>query len=125
MENEGIQRLLRAEEEAASVISKARENRSIRLKQAQKEAETSANELRKQLEREFQLELKNTNVDDDSFNQTLSSQTNKENDEIERGYKKNSNIVIDLLLYHVTTVKLDISEALRQSLLTKADQGTH
>ena len=170
MENDGIQRLLKAEDDAAQVIQKAREGlhlalthshppacithqrhlppppphlrfalprlcsppypsssrsaRAARLRQAQTEADKSAAELRRQLEAEFKAELAQKDAGDSSFSAQLKAETSKDASAIDEGFKSNQKAVIDFLLHHVTTVNLDVSEALRQSLLTKAEQGT-
>jgi len=124
MENDGIQRLLKAEDDAAQIIQKSREARASRLRQAQTEAEKSAQELRRQLEAEFKAELAQKDAGDTTFTQQLKAEVTKDQQTIEDGYKKNHQAVVDFLLHHVTTVKLEVSEALRQSLLVKAEQGT-
>jgi len=124
MENDGIQRLLKAEDDAAAVIQKAREARAARLRQAAVEADRSAAELRKQLQSEFKSELASNDAGDSSFQQQLADQVKKDQQAIQQGYQANHQTVVDLLLHHVTTVNLEVSEALRQSLLTKKEQGT-
>jgi len=123
MENDGIQRLLKAEDDAAAIVAKARDARTQRLKTAQLEAEKSSVELKKQLEREFQEELSKKDSGDVGFGAKLKESTAKEATEIDAGYVKNKEAVIDLLLHHVTTVKLEVSEALRQAILTKQAAG--
>ena len=98
--------------------------RAARLRQAQTEADKSAQELRRQLEAEFKNELAAKDAGDSSFTAQLKAETSKDAVAIDDGYKANQKAVIDFLLHHVTTVNLDVSEALRQSLLTKAEQGT-
>ena len=98
--------------------------RAARLRQAQTEADKSAQELRRQLEAEFKAELAQKDAGDSSFTAQLKQEVGKDQQSIEDGYKKNHQAVVDFLLHHITTVNLDVSEALRQSLLTKAEQGT-
>jgi len=125
MENDGIQRLLKAEDDAAQVIQKAREARAARLRQAQTEADKASQELKRQLEAEFKADLASKDAGDSNFSSQLKQQVQRDQSSIEEGFNKNQQAVVDLLLHHVTTVKLEVSEALRQSLLTKAEQGTH
>ena len=98
--------------------------RASRLRQAQTEADKSSQELRRQLESEFKAELAQKDAGDSSFTQQLKAETTKDAATIDQGFSSNQQQVIDFLLHHVTTVNLDVSEALRQSLLTKAEQGT-
>jgi len=123
MENDGIQRLLKAEDEAAAVVAKAREARVQRLKTAALEAEKSSSELKKQLEKEFQDELNSKDSGDSGYFQKLKDNTAKELGEIDAGFTKNKQVVVDLLIHHVTTVKLDVEEALKQAILTKHAVG--
>lgn len=123
MENDGIQRLLKAEDEAALVVQRARENRAARLRQAQAEADQSAAALKAQLAKEFKEELNKKDSGDSTFTAELKRNTDKEASAIDSGYKQNKQAVVDLLLHHITTVKLDVEEALRQSLLTKHETG--
>ena len=76
------------------------------------------------MEAEFKAELAQKDAGDSSFSQQLKAETMKDSAAIDDGFKGNQQAVIDFLLHHVTTVNLDVSEALRQSLLTKAEQGT-
>jgi hypothetical protein len=98
--------------------------RAARLRQAQTEADKSAQELRRQLEAEFKAELAQKDAGDSSFTAQLKQEVQKDQVSIEDGYKKNQQAVVDFLIHHITTVNLDVSEALRQSLLTKKEQGT-
>jgi len=123
MENDGIQRLLKAEDEAAAVVAKAREARVQRLKAAAVESEKSSVELKKQLEREFQEELNTKDSGDSGFAQKLKDSTQKELVEIDAGHVKNKQAVVELLIHHVTTVKLEVEEALKQAILTKHAAG--
>ncbi len=73
---------------------------------------------------EFKEELSKKDSSTSNFADKLKEQTDREAKEIDAGYNKNKAAVMDLLLHHISTVKLDVEEALRQSLLTKAEQGT-
>ena len=99
--------------------------RASRLRQAQTEADKAAQELKRQLESEFKADLASKDAGDSSFSSQLKQQVQRDQSSIDEGYTKNQQAVVDFLLHHVTTVKLEVSEALRQSLLTKAEQGTH
>jgi V-type H+-transporting ATPase subunit G len=123
MENDGIQRLLKAEDEAAAVVAKARDARVQRLKAAALEAEKSSAELKKQLEREFQDELNTKDSGDSGFASKLKDNTAKEITAIDAGFTKNKQAVVELLIHHVTAVKLEVEEALKQAILTKHTAG--
>lgn len=81
--------------------------------------------MKRQLESEFKAELVSKDAGDSNFSTQLKQQVQRDQTGIEDGFNKNQQAVVDFLLHHVTTVKLEVSEALRQSLLTKAEQGTH
>lgn len=98
--------------------------RAARLRAAQSEAEKSAAELKRQLESEFKNELASKDAGDSNFSSQLQGETKREIADIDANFAKNSAAVAEFLLHHVTSVKLEVSEALRQSLLTKAEQGT-
>eukprot|EP00871_Galdieria_phlegrea_P002491 jgi/Galph1/3242/GphlegSOOS_G1894.1 len=55
---ETIQILLKAEEEAASLVEQARKDRETRLKQASAQVEKEVNAYKQEKEREYQQELK-------------------------------------------------------------------
>lgn len=76
------------------------------------------------MEAEFKAELASKDAGDSSFTAQLKAETAKDAVSIDEGFSSNQQAVIDFLLHHVTTVNLEVSEALRQSLLTKAEQGT-
>jgi len=118
-ENEGIQRLMQAEDEAAQIIKTARDNRSIRLRQAESEAENAAKEYRIKLENELSgdVDLKDDTFDE--FAKNLDKQSEVDSKEIRDAYQKNKAAVISLLLYQVTHVKLEVSEAMKQAVLSK------
>jgi len=118
-ENEGIQRLMQAEDEAAQIIKTARDNRSIRLRQAESEAENAAQEYRIKLENELSgdVDLKDDTFDE--FAKNLDKQSEVDSKEIRDAYQKNKAAVISLLLYQVTHVKLEVSEAMKQAVLSK------
>lgn len=105
-----------------AIVSRAREQRTQRLKQATVEAEKQVNELKQQLESQFNNDIK-TKSSDTNYASTLKQSTDKQIQEIDTAFDKNKDTVIDVLLHHVTTVTLDVSEALRQSLIMKHAAG--
>ena len=72
----------------------------------------------------FEKEFAQKEQGDAGFANELKQKVEQEKTQIDAGYAKNKQEVIDLLLRHVTTVQLEVSEALRQSLITKAESGT-
>lgn len=97
--------------------------RVVRLRQAQEEAEKTIAALREQHHKSLAAEFAQKDQGDAGFAAELKRKVEEEQKAIEEGYAKHSASVADLLLRHVTTVELSISEALRQSLLTKAETG--
>jgi hypothetical protein len=96
----------------------------LRLRQAQEEAEKTIRELREANKAAFQKELAQKDQGDAGFAAELKSKIEKEKSSIDAGYQSHKQEVIDLLLRQVTTVELEVSEALRQSLITKNETGT-
>ena len=95
-----------------------------RLRQAQEEAEKTIKELREANKASFQRELASQGQGEHGFAGQLKQQQEADARNIAAGYDKNKQEVIDLLLRHVCTVELEVGEALKQSLLTKAETGT-
>jgi len=60
---------------------------------------------------------------DSGYQQKLKDSTAKELTEIDAGHAKNKQAVVELLIHHVTTVKLEVEEALKQAILTKHAAG--
>jgi len=123
MEKQGIEQLLRAEDEAARIVQQARENRVKRLRQAQEEAEKTIRDLKEANKAAFARELAQTGQGEQGFAAQLKDRQEAEARNIQAGYEKNKSSVIDMLLRHVCTVELEVGEALKQSLLTKAETG--
>jgi vacuolar-type H+-ATPase subunit H len=96
----------------------------LRLRQAQEEAEKTIRELKEQHKKEFEKELAQKDQGDAGFANELKKKIEEEKKAIDAGYEADKGEVMDLLLRHVTTVQLEVSEALRQSLITKNETGT-
>jgi hypothetical protein len=96
----------------------------LRLRQAQEEAEKTIRELKEQHKKEFEAELAQKDQGDAGFANELKKKVEEEKKAIDAGYEAHKGEVMDLLLRHVTTVQLEVSEALRQSLITKNETGT-
>jgi hypothetical protein len=94
-----------------------------RLRQAQEEAEKTIRELKEANKASFAAELAQKGQGEQGFAAELKKRQEDEAKNIAAGYEKNKQEVIDLLLRHVCTVELEVGEALKQSLLTKAETG--
>lgn len=105
-------------------FSSSSTERVQRLRQAQEEAEKTIRELKAAHKAQFDREIAAKDEGDQGFFADLKSRQSAEQAGIEKGFDKNKEQVINFLLKEVTTVSLEVSEALRQSLLTKAEQGT-
>eukprot|EP00823_Brevimastigomonas_motovehiculus_P003118 TRINITY_DN185_c0_g1_i1.p1 TRINITY_DN185_c0_g1~~TRINITY_DN185_c0_g1_i1.p1 ORF type:complete len:131 (-),score=48.21 TRINITY_DN185_c0_g1_i1:514-906(-) len=116
---EGIDQLLKAEAKAAEIIKAARENREKKLREADEvsQKEIAAVEEKLKLELENDPETKDETFD--TFSKNLDDETKKACDQIHDDYTKNKDAAIQLLLHHVTTVELEMSEAMKQAFLNK------
>jgi len=74
---------------------------------------------------QFQRELAMKDQGDQGFQGELKAKQASDAQEIDQGYEKHKGDVMDMLLRHVCTVELQVSEALKQSLLTKSETGGH
>jgi len=116
-----IQRLLKAEEKAAEIVSSARDERVKRLKAATADAEKSVAQLKDELEQKFKSEIAQSASADEKFVSGLKAEIDKEFQAIEAGFVTNREEVTNLLLKSVTTVALDVPEALKQAYLGRKD----
>lgn len=109
----------------AAIVQKARDARVQRLKQAGVEAEKEVAALKQQLQQEFEQEQSkgNKGQKDVNYGADLKKKQETEIKDIDSAFEKNKKKVSDLLLWEVTTVTLEVSEALRQSLIMKQEQG--
>jgi len=58
------------------------------------------------------------------FEKELKESTRKEQEKVEGDFAKSQDLVVGILLHHVTTVRLEVPDALRQLALTQArEQG--
>jgi len=119
MENDGIQRLLQAEDAAAEVVHKARENRVVRLRQARQEAEKENAKLQQQLQEEFDAEYNNVDAADVQMKSDLDAKTQSEIADAEAMYDANKETAINILLHHACSASLHVDEALKQSLSSR------
>ncbi|KAI3647159.1 hypothetical protein MP228_007380 [Amoeboaphelidium protococcarum] len=103
MSTQGIQTLLEAEREASKVVTKARQYRVQKLKDAKSDAVKEVEALKAQKEKEYQDFLANLNVSDDSakLNQLLEQKL----EEIKTQTAQHKEEVIQKLLDAVLRIK--------------------
>jgi len=123
-ESQGINQLLAAEEEANQIIRTARESRAERLRQAETDAQRAMEEERNRLERELKSDPELVDTSFSKFAAELDGKTKAEVAAIQTAYEKNKVTVVGLLLHHVTNVRLECSEAMKQAILTKEKEAT-
>jgi V-type H+-transporting ATPase subunit G len=103
---DGIQRLLAAEQEAQQIVARARKEKAERLKQAKREAEKEIQAYKKQREDAYQKRI----ADDSNFSganiKRLEQETNQAIKELQQNVASKKKMVLDTLLEFVTTVKL-------------------
>jgi len=103
-QNQGIQKLLQAESEAAEAIRIAREAKVVRLKQAKAEAEVEIAAYKAQREEQFQALAKLRTGDSGTHQKAVAVETEKELASVAAKVAANKGAMIDSLLKSVTTV---------------------
>ena len=111
-ENWAVDELLKAEEEANTIIKNAQTERDKRLKEAKISAEQEINLFKKEEEDKYQKIInerygKSTEEDD------LEKKTKVEIDRIFKDYEANKSSVIDMLLERIINVELEIPEVVK------------
>ncbi|XP_054785082.1 V-type proton ATPase subunit G 1-like [Prosopis cineraria] len=102
----GIQMLLTAEQEAQHIVSNARSLRTQRLKQAKEEAEREAALYKSHMESEYQKNLSETSGNAGSTVKRLEEETEAKINDLRASASKVSAEIVDMLLNHVTSVKV-------------------
>lgn len=102
----GIQLLLAAEQEAQHIVNAARAAKQARLKQAKEEAEKEIAEFRAQMEAEFQRKVVQSSGDSGANVKRLEQETEAKIHHLKNESSRISHDVVQLLLRHVTTVKI-------------------
>ncbi|KAJ3025323.1 UNVERIFIED_CONTAM: H(+)-transporting V1 sector ATPase subunit G [Siphonaria sp. JEL0065] len=103
--SQGIQTLLEAEKDASKIVTKARQYRVQRLKDARAEAQKEIEVLKAEKNKEFSgLEQKYSGSNDDSFAK-VNAETDKKIIEIDAAYKQNKDQVIDRILASLVNVE--------------------
>ncbi|KAL5095991.1 hypothetical protein RYX36_000318 [Vicia faba] len=102
----GIQMLLTAEQEAQHIVNTARNLRTQRLKQAKDEAEKEAAQYRTHMEEEYQKSISETTGNSGTNVKRLDQETDAKIKTLKKSGSKVSNEVVDMLLKHVTNIKM-------------------
>ncbi|XVF23639.1 hypothetical protein REPUB_Repub13aG0056800 [Reevesia pubescens] len=102
----GIQRLLAAEQEAQHIVNTARNAKMARLKQAKEEAEKEIAKFRAQVEYEFQRKVAESSGDSGANVKRLELETDEKINHLKNEAARISNDVVQMLLKHVTTVRI-------------------
>mmetsp|Transcript_44419 Transcript_44419/g.89160 ORF Transcript_44419/g.89160 Transcript_44419/m.89160 type:complete len:111 (-) Transcript_44419:98-430(-) len=106
---EGIDRLLQAEQEATEIVAKARKEKQARIKQARDEAEQEIAKFRQTLEQEFNsAQFQDLGGGDKS--QKLAQQTEMQLQEIRRLAQANAPNVSKQILQWIWTVDTTVSK---------------
>eukprot|EP00808_Paulinella_micropora_P017373 g49288.t1 len=119
-ENEGINKLLAAEDAAAKQIAQAKAARQDRLREAREMAKKEAERLREELEADLKKQDSGSGTTGSAaaFKKKLEDDTKREKAQMDADFAKNKDAVMQLLLYQTTTVTLDVSDALQQLILS-------
>ncbi|CUV04378.1 unnamed protein product [Cryptosporidium hominis] len=102
-----IQKLMDAEVDAEEIVCRAKENRILKLKEAQISAEEELKAFREKEEAQFESEFKNFSVED-SVDQTLEKSTEEAIEIVKNDFKNNGGAVADLILKKVLSVDLSL-----------------
>ncbi|KAJ3087441.1 H(+)-transporting V1 sector ATPase subunit G, partial [Physocladia obscura] len=103
--SQGIQTLLEAEKDASKIVTKARQYRVQRLKDARAEAQKEIELLKAEKNKEFaSIESTYSGSNDDSFLK-INADTDKKIVEISDAYKLNKDLVIARILANVVAVE--------------------
>eukprot|EP01087_Luapelamoeba_hula_P015405 TRINITY_DN459_c0_g1_i1.p1 TRINITY_DN459_c0_g1~~TRINITY_DN459_c0_g1_i1.p1 ORF type:complete len:117 (-),score=38.74 TRINITY_DN459_c0_g1_i1:42-392(-) len=109
-QQQGIKKLLQAEQKAQELIAKARRDKGAKLKQAKDEAEKEIDAYRARREAEYaeyEGKFGSTSVD---YAKQLEVKTEQEIREMQQGVKQGRDPVIQMLLECVANVNLDYNE---------------
>eukprot|EP00474_Spongospora_subterranea_P009049 CRZ09507.1 hypothetical protein [Spongospora subterranea] len=114
--NEGIQQLLTAEAEATAIVEEARAYRKKKLKSAEQGAQSEIAAFRAQAQAKFEQETSFDIGSIKSYQNDLESETKAALETMTAAYQKNCSKIVDLLVHHVTTVKMDVPDNLAQCI---------
>lgn len=102
-----IQKLMDAEVDAEEIVRRAKENRVLKLKEAQISAEEELKAFREKEEAQFESEFKSLSVED-SVDQVLEKSTEEAIELVKNDFKNNGGVVADLILKKVISVDLSL-----------------
>ncbi|KAJ3247395.1 H(+)-transporting V1 sector ATPase subunit G [Chytriomyces hyalinus] len=106
--SQGIQTLLDAEKDASKIVTKARQYRVQRLKDARAEAQKEIELLKAEKNKEFAaFDQQYSGSSDDSFSK-VNTETDQKIVEINESFKKNKDIVIERMLAAMINVKPEV-----------------
>ncbi len=105
-----MQKLKKAEEDAARIVDQARSQRAATLKKARADAEAEIKEYKEQLEKKLN-EYKTSIAADSSKFEALETQASAAVTQLKADVQKNSNDIIERLLHVTTNVSLQVPEA--------------
>ncbi|CAK0780233.1 hypothetical protein CVIRNUC_004979 [Coccomyxa viridis] len=108
---DGIQRLLKAEQEAQKIVTEARKGKADRLKQAKQEAEKEIKAYKAQREEQFQKRMSDDSSSSGANVKRLDSESAKAVKDIEKNISSKKKEVVDTLLDYVTNVKFATAKA--------------
>ncbi|KAH8929360.1 H+-ATPase G subunit [Atractiella rhizophila] len=113
--SQGIQTLLEAEKEAQKIVSKAREYRVQRLKDARSQAAKEIEEYKATKEGDFQQFSKEHSGDTTEGEKHVNEQTDKELEGLKSSYEKNKENVVNMLLERLMTVDKGLHKNWKQN----------
>lgn len=103
---DGIQKLLQAEQEANAIVTAARQEKTARIKQAKDEAEAEIQSYRNQREQQYQQMLAQATGGSDELAKELETKAKRAEANIRATIGKNGANVTGMLVKHVTSVQL-------------------
>lgn len=103
---DGIQRLLAAEQEAQAIVAKARKAKTDRLKQAKDEAEREIAAYKTEREAEFRRKVSEDSSSSQDNVTRLAEESARAVKAIQDSVMQKKKDVVDMLLLHVTNVKV-------------------
>lgn len=104
--SDGIQKLLGAEQEASRIVAETRKAKAERLRQAKAEAEKEIAAYRAEREGAYQKKLAESSSGAASTLERLTKETDANISQVHADVAAKKNLVVDLIVNHVTTVKL-------------------
>ncbi|KAH8923652.1 V-type ATPase [Atractiella rhizophila] len=113
-QSQGIQTLLSAEKEAQIIVSKAREYRVQRLKDARSQAAKDIEEYKTSKDREFEKFSNEHTGGSSEAEKLVNHQTEKELSELQSAFERNKGNVVEMLLERLMTVEKGLHKNWKQ-----------